>query len=140
MCNATTILWRRPTDKREIQFLYKNKTTDIARKFFSKEHLILIFLPTHIGRLSLQMPSLHCICLLPSSWYFLLQENIIHELCLRSRHCPLPFAGNPGSLHGARRIWKVCWRCGVSFANVLCHHVKFLLVIYWILYLHDTYW
>ena len=35
---------------------------------------------------------------------FFLHENVIHELCLRSRHCPLPFAGNPGSLHGAKRI------------------------------------
>ena len=39
MCNATTILWRRPTDKSEIQFLYKNKTTDIPRKFFQRNIL-----------------------------------------------------------------------------------------------------
>ena len=37
--NATTILWMRPTDKRDIQFLYKNKTTDIARKFFQRNIL-----------------------------------------------------------------------------------------------------
>ena len=131
MYNAITTLWRRPKDKRVIQFICKQNNWYRSEILFhinqnSKEHLIRIFLPTHLGRLPLQMPSLHCICLLPSSWYFLSQENVTHELCLRSRHCPLPFAGNPGGLHGAKRIWKVCWLRGVSFANVLCHHLKFL--------------